>query len=313
MNEQNNKILLIEPDPDIAEEYRSLLSSWGLGADRAANHLQGLSRMEDGTFDVVLVSMEPGGIEGSEFCKLVRRREKTRNKAYTGLVLLGENRHLDAIVNRCSGADDFLIKPFLQAEMKWRVLNCCDKVLKLRQLRDYLHRTPEDNRFGTSRLHLFLKQVVKRTIRINSRFSILLIDLKGFELAEIGYGPVTLLNLEEYVLDHLCRFLRSDDQVGRLGKGRYCVLAADLQLSGLQRLKDRMESELSISLSGEYGYLDIELGLHGLTVTLDFDFSSDLETPVAALVEWLLNWADGQKEIEALNPVVLTTDGLCLP
>ncbi|MCF8103978.1 MAG: response regulator [Desulfohalobiaceae bacterium] len=306
-----NKVLLIEPDPDLAKEYLALLDSWGLGAARVGNHLQGLSCMEDGSFDAVLVSMEPGGIEGSEFCKLVRNREKMRNKAYTGLILLGENRHLETIVSRCSGADDFLIKPFLQAEMKWRILNCLDKVGQLRQLRDYLRRTPEDNRFDTSRLHLFLKQIVKREMRKSSRFSILLMELKGFELAELGYGPVTVLNLEEHLLDHLGGFLRSDDQIGKLGKGRYCVLASDLQSSGLKRLKDRVEKGLSVSLGQEYAYLDLELRLQGLTVALGFDFSTDLEIPVSALVEWLLKWADGQIEVKGLEPVQLTKDGLC--
>lgn len=312
MVEQTHRILLIEPDPDAAQDYLFVLKAWGYEVVRVTNHLLGLTSMEDGPFDLVLVSMEPGGIEGCEFCKLVRRREKTRNITYTGLVLLGENRHLMSIVNQCSGADDFLIKPFLNSEMKWRVANCCQKVDNLRQLRDFLKRTPEDNRFDPSRMQLFVEQVIKRTIRINSPFSLLLIQLKGFELAEVGYGPVTVLNLEEHVLDHLWRFLRLDDQIGKLGQGSYCVLAANLDLTGLERLKARLDRELALFLSGEFAYLDIEIALQGLTVSLDFK-ASEIQEPVVRLVNWLQDWAAGETEIEGLKPVVLKQEGLCLP
>jgi CheY-like chemotaxis protein len=301
-------VLIVGLPPDEADEYAAKLITCGFAAAVAPNHLQGLSRIEDGAYDLALVNMDSHQLDGCEFCRLVRRREETRDQRYTGLILLSEAIHLQAINDKCFGIDDFLVKPISFTELRWRIVKNCERVDHLTQLKEG---AGIRNRavFGPQGLSSLLQDVIKVTTRLQDAFSVLLFELQGLELAEIGYGASAFSAFEKYFMARIVGLLRSTDQLGKLDKGRYCVLAPHLPTSGLEGMRDRVHRELTKDVFEAFAYLQIELQLSGITVTVEPDsYFSVLETSINRLEEWLLQWSEGKKAVQGLRTAALTAD-----
>ncbi len=301
-------ILIVGAPPEVADEYAATLIDWGFAATVAPNHLQGLSRIEDGAYDLALVHMDSHQLDGCEFCRLVRRREETRDQRYTGLILLSEAHHLQEINDQCFGIDDILVKPFSFSELRWRIVRNCERVDYLAHLKE---RAGSLNKavFDSHGLSRALQDVIKVTTRLQDAFSVLLFELQGLELAEIGYGASAFSAFEKYFMARIVGLLRSTDQLGKLDKGRYCVLAPHLPSSGLEGMRDRLHRELSNDVFEAFAYLQIELQLSGITVTVEPDcYFSLLEPSINRLEEWLLQWSEEKKAVQGLWTAALTTD-----
>ena len=306
--EGKKHILIVVPLPEVAQGYASKLREWGYDVAVAHNHLQGLSRIEDGSYTLALVDMDSHQLDDCEFCRLVRRREETRDQRYTGLILLSEPYHFQEINEQCFGIDDVLVKPFSFSELRWRIVKNCERVDHLAQLKERAGR-PSKSVFGHHGLSSVLQDVIKVTTRLQDAFSVLLFELQGLELAEIGYGTSTFSEFEKHFIERILGLLRSTDQLGRLDKGRYCVLAPHLPASGLEGLRDRFERELAKDVFGAFAYLQLELQLSGITLTVEPDcYFSLLEPSVNRLEEWLLEWSEGRRAFHGLRTAALTAE-----
>ncbi len=307
ISDDTQRILIVEPLREAAQEYALKLRAWGYDVAVAHNHFQGLSQIEDGSYDLALVGMESHELDGCEFCRLVRRREEIRNQKYTGLILFSNIQHFQEINNQCFGIDDVLVKPFSSSELRWRIVKNCERRDLLAQLKDFQARSPNGNVFGRQNLSFILQKAVKTATRLQDEFSILLLSLQGLELAEIGYGSSAFSEFEKSFIASIYGLLRSMDQLGKLGKGRYCVLASHLPFPGLEGLQDRLERELLKDVLEKFAYLQLELNMSGLTLSVEPASSFSVpEASINRLEEWLLKWSEEETAIQGLRRATLT-------
>ncbi len=311
--DEKKRILIIELFQETAQEYALKLRAWGYDVAVAHNHFQGLSQIEDGSYDLALVGMESQELTGCEFCRLVRSREETHDQKYTGLILLGDPSHFQELNEQCFGIDDILIRPFSSSELRWRIVKGCERRDLLAQQKDFWAGSPDANVFGRQSLSSILQKTIKTATRLQDEFSILLLSLQGLELAEIGYGSSAFSEFEKSFIACTSGLLRSTDQLGKLGKGKYCVLASHLQFPGLEGMQSRLERELLNDVFDKFACLQLELNMSGLTLSVEPDcFFSVLETSTNRLEEWLVKWSEGEAAIQGLRTAVLTADDVHL-
>jgi CheY-like chemotaxis protein len=71
------RVLMIDDDPNVREAVRSLLASFGYDCQTAADGASGLSRFDEGGWDLVLTDLAMPEMSGWEVVQAIRRRAPT--------------------------------------------------------------------------------------------------------------------------------------------------------------------------------------------------------------------------------------------
>jgi len=111
------RLLLVEDDKDLSEFVQEGLTREGFAVDLAQNGDDALDFANENHYDVILLDVMMPGLDGYAVLK------KLRARGHQGAILLvtckGQER--DKLEGLNSGADDYVVKPFLLTELIARV------------------------------------------------------------------------------------------------------------------------------------------------------------------------------------------------
>ena len=113
------RVLVVEDDPDIVELVSLYLSKEGFAVDSVGDGRQGLQRVRDGRYDLLILDLQLPGADGLTICAEVRGARATRDIPVVMLTARGDE--ADRIVGLEMGADDYVTKPFSPKELVARV------------------------------------------------------------------------------------------------------------------------------------------------------------------------------------------------
>jgi len=111
------KVLLVEDDRDLSEFVQEGLQREGFAVDVARDGQQAIDEAQHSTYDIVLLDVMMPGLDGIEVLRTLRRR------GFKGGVLMATSKGLekDKLLGLNSGADDYIVKPFLLSELVARI------------------------------------------------------------------------------------------------------------------------------------------------------------------------------------------------
>ena len=112
-------ILIVEDDSGIAAALMDFLAVRGHRADCAASAAQALSRLEENTFDAMVLDRGLPRMEGLRFLRLLREDMGINMPV---LMLTARDSEADKLEAFEAGADDYVVKPFSLAEVEARLL-----------------------------------------------------------------------------------------------------------------------------------------------------------------------------------------------
>lgn len=112
-------VLIVEDDAGIAGALLDFLIARGHAADWAASPAQALARLEQATFDVLVLDRGLPRMEGLRFLRLLREE---LHHDLPVLVLTARDSESDKLEGFRAGADDYVVKPFSLAEVEARLL-----------------------------------------------------------------------------------------------------------------------------------------------------------------------------------------------
>lgn len=150
------KVLIADDDPTTRHMLRAVLGRWGYETceaccgEEALVHFQGENAAELALFDWVMP-----GLSGPELCRLLRQH---RSEQITYVILLtSKGDRSDVIEGLDSGADDFVVKPYDNGELRAR-LAVGERMVRLRQeLREVNRGLEERVRQRTQEVHRLLE------------------------------------------------------------------------------------------------------------------------------------------------------------
>ncbi|HEX3556260.1 MAG TPA: response regulator [Thermoanaerobaculia bacterium] len=113
------RILLIEDEPDIAEVLQYNLEKEGFAVEVARRGDTGLEALRREPADLLVLDLMLPGIDGLELTRMLKRDTATSRLPIVMLTARGEE--VDRIVGLELGADDYISKPFSPREVVLRV------------------------------------------------------------------------------------------------------------------------------------------------------------------------------------------------
>ena len=115
----NDKILVVEDEPDILALVSYHLEQSGFAVVPAEDEEQALSAIEQNLVCLVVLDLMLPGIGGLEVCRLLKQNPRTKDIPV--LMLTARAGEIDRIVGLELGADDYLVKPFSPRELVLRI------------------------------------------------------------------------------------------------------------------------------------------------------------------------------------------------
>ena len=112
-------ILVVDDDPVIVELVAETLTSSGMDATTCTDGLAALELLRAGSFDLVILDIMMPGASGLEVCARIRA-----TSAVPVIFLSAKDEESDKVVGLMTGADDYIVKPFLPRELVARVYSC---------------------------------------------------------------------------------------------------------------------------------------------------------------------------------------------
>jgi diguanylate cyclase (GGDEF)-like protein len=190
--------------------------------------------------EVVIVAWDLPGIDGIELCR--RLRDKSRPYYHYILMVTGRAEEGDVVHALESGADDCIIKPFGEAELRARLL-VADRILALQneliQAREELRgQATRDGLTGLWNRAAFL-DLLRGELQRAGRIGLLLLDLDYFKQINDTYGHLAGDLVLKETARRLRHNVRSYDFVGRYGGEEFLIA---LPGSGREMLCHRAEA-----------------------------------------------------------------------
>ena len=115
--EAQQRILIVEDDPNIANVIEIHLKDLGYKLDRAIDGKTGLQKALENEYSLIILDVMLPKLDGLEVC----RRIRAENKYTPILILTARSEEMDKVLGLEFGADDYITKPFSVREFIARV------------------------------------------------------------------------------------------------------------------------------------------------------------------------------------------------
>lgn len=103
-----DKVLIVDDDPSICKLLEKVMHSNELDTMTAVSGTQALAILKNHTFDIILMDVMLGDMEGFEVIKHIRSQGITTPV----MIVSGRNEDYDSLYGLSLGADDYITKPF---------------------------------------------------------------------------------------------------------------------------------------------------------------------------------------------------------
>jgi two-component system cell cycle response regulator len=208
------------------------------------------------------------GMTGPQVCSLVRQKAR---EPYTYILLLtSKSLKEDLIEGMESGADDYIIKPFDQHELKvrlragTRLVDLQAQLLSAREaLREQATKDALTRLWNRSSILEILQRELARGQRENVPVGVVMLDLDHFKTINDTYGHFAGDAVLKEAARRMLSTIRQYDSMGRYGGEEFLVLFPgcdkDSTLAKAERLRNHLASEplllteTTITLTASFG------------------------------------------------------------
>ena len=132
----SDKVLIVDDDVNICKLLEKVMHSNELESETANSGEEALSKIASGHYDVILMDVNLGDMEGFDVIKKIR----TDHISTPVIIISGRNEDYDSVYGLSIGADDYITKPF-----RPMILGAKVKALIRRNRQALSENTTEDN------------------------------------------------------------------------------------------------------------------------------------------------------------------------
>jgi diguanylate cyclase (GGDEF)-like protein len=217
------KILVIDDEVSLLDVMKTNLEIEGYEAVTAMSGETGLVSAVVDQPDVIILDIMMPDVDGWEICQRLRSDARTKYIPVIMLTALDETQHV--VKGFECGADDYLAKPFDNAELFARIKSVLAKAAK-GMVVDPLTNLPGK--------HQIYEETRKRLERRGKFFAFMYIDISNLRAINYRYGvergDLVILGLADILRDIV---QTNDEFVGYMGEDDFVILTVPLRVSQL--------------------------------------------------------------------------------
>jgi two-component system cell cycle response regulator len=291
--------MVVEDSRSQREWLSGILVGKGYEVSVATTGTEAMRQWDGERPDLVLLEMMLPDVDGLQLLRHLKESRSDDDSSFVPVILLSAKSDLDSRVNGLSGgADDFLAKPFAEAEALARV----GAMLRIKALQDQL-RTAKQSleklsiEDGLTRLfnHRYfdeqLRREFHRSVRHADPLSLLMIDLDHFKRVNDQFGHPFGDQVLRDAAQRVRQNVRDSDVCARYGGEEFAVILPRTLLHGALRVATRVIEAFRARRFAEDGPAEV-LDVRSVAMTTSIGVAS-FPAPRIADPRALVKAADG--------------------
>jgi diguanylate cyclase (GGDEF)-like protein len=243
------KILVVDDSRTQLEWLVQVLEKEGYAVATAHDGKEAIRKVRSDSPDLVLLDMILPDLDGLEVLRIVKARPEDQ---FIPVIILSVKADIDSkVAGLRIGADDFLAKPFAEAE----ILARCAAMLRIKHLQERLHEAQrkleeqsitdsltglKNRRFFDERLH----EEFRRAQRYGDYLSLIMIDLDHFKSVNDRFGHPAGDGVLREAAALVRASIRDPDICARYGGEEFAVILPKTHMSGALAVAERIWREL---------------------------------------------------------------------
>ncbi|GET39761.1 response regulator [Microseira wollei] len=224
------RVMAVDDDRNILTALQTLLKPWGIKVYTLDNPLRFLDVLKTTAPELLILDIEMPQISGIELCKVVRN-----DPNWSGLSILFLTAHTDGDIRRqvfAAGADDYVSKPIVAAELVTRILNRIERSRLLRSLSETDPLTGLPNRRKSTASLLRWQQECQVT---DQPLCFAIIKPNNLKQINHQFGHATGDRVLSQLAEILRRSFHSQDVIGRWGGTEFVIGMSGIAKSDAKR------------------------------------------------------------------------------
>ncbi len=243
------KILVVEDSRAQLDRVAQVLSGENYDIETTGEGREAIRKVRSSPPDLVLLDMFLPDMDGLEVLRILKAREDE----FIPVILLSVKNDLDSrVAGLRIGADDFLAKPFAEAEILARVV----AMLRIKALQDEVREQKKrleelsvtDGLTGLAnhrQFHEVFRKEFSRAQRYSDPLSLIMIDLDHFKNVNDRYGHLFGDQVLREAAKLLDDGLRDMDVCARYGGEEFAVILPKTMMTGALTVAERMLTRLN--------------------------------------------------------------------
>ena len=254
------QVLLVEDSAVYRQLIGGHLKSWGFEVSVAeTGEAASQALQQPGAPKLVLLDWVLPDIEGPELCQRVRAAGSSGHYVYIILLTGKEGRQnmLDALQ---AGVDDYLRKPFDEAELKARllvgkrILDLQEELVAAREsMREAATRDSLTGLLNRAEIFALLERELERSRRERKPLSVILADIDHFKKVNDTEGHLFGDETLREIARRLQSKLRPYDGVGRYGGEEFLLVLPSCDLEGAMQRANELRELIAATPVGSGG------------------------------------------------------------
>ncbi|HWH93105.1 MAG TPA: response regulator [Baekduia sp.] len=232
------RVLVVDDDPVILDAVQVLLEAEGLAVTTLDDPLRFWDELERVNPTLLLLDVEMPGASGIELCQTLRNAPRW---AAVPVLFLTSRRDAPTVQSIfAAGADDYLTKPIIGAELVTRINNRLDRFLLHQALAETDSLTGVANRRSARES---LDQLIRLADRFGQPLCLAEIDLDHFKTVNDCYGHPAGDAVLRRLGDQLLRTFRGEDVTARWGGEEFLIAMYGMaRQDGVHRIAQLLEA-----------------------------------------------------------------------
>ena len=237
-NKADNRILLVEDSPVYQRLISGHLRRWGFDVIALTDGLEAWTVLQQPhSPKLALMDWVMPKMDGTEVCRRLREQGASASYVYTILLTAKDNRE-DLLRAMEAGADDYLVKPFDELELKAklmvgkRILALQEELISAREA--MRHSATHDSLTGLMNRKAVMDGLGKelaRSKREGTSVAVALVDVDHFKVVNDELGHLFGDEALKQVAHRLRSGLRNYDSVGRYGGEEFLLVLPGCDLA----------------------------------------------------------------------------------
>ncbi|HEX7114616.1 MAG TPA: diguanylate cyclase [Steroidobacter sp.] len=264
------RILLVDDEPTQRLIVARLLKRAGYEVETAANGKEALEMLQSGDFQLLITDWEMPQMDGIALCGALRSMP---GKGYTYTILLTARDAIEHVVEGLrAGADDYLTKPVVEAELVAR-LSTGRRIVTLERS---LRAANEENRrlsitdalTGAYNRRYLMEQLpreIERAARYGRHLSVIMCDVDHFKKINDSHGHLIGDEMLKWFVRKLRSGVRACDWLARYGGEEFLIVLPETNVDQAATAAEHLRAQVAGS--------SIPLDALELSVTASFGVS----------------------------------------